>query len=63
MGLALVTTLAFCLWIVLWAVDVKGFDAMMLTVLIVLVAATLKSLLKYLPGVPSRRGDGSSGGW
>jgi hypothetical protein len=63
MSLALVTTFALCLWIVLWAVGAKGFDAMMLTVVIVLVAATLKSLSKYLPGMPSRRGDGQSGGW
>jgi hypothetical protein len=61
MGLALVTTLAFCLWITLWALGAKGFDAMMLTVVIILVAATLKSLLKYLPGVAQR--DRHGGGW
>lgn len=62
MGLALVTTLALCLWVSLWSVGVKGFDAMMLTVVIVLVAATLKSLAKYLPGVPSKP-KGPQGGW
>jgi hypothetical protein len=50
MGLALTTTLALCLWVALWAVGIKGFDAIMLTAVIVLVAATLKSLAKYLPG-------------
>jgi len=50
MALALTTTLALCLWVTLWAVGVKGFDAIMLTAVIVLVAATLKSLAKYLPG-------------
>ena len=27
MGLALTATFAFCLWVVLWAIGVKGFDA------------------------------------
>jgi hypothetical protein len=61
MGLALVTTLAFCLWVVLWAIGVKGFDGMMITLVIVLVAATLKSLTQFLPG--GSRAKGSSGGW
>lgn len=64
MGLALVTTLAFCLWITLWSVGVKGFDGMMLTVAIVLVAATLKSLVKYLPGLPApSEPQRPRGGW
>jgi hypothetical protein len=50
MGLALTTTLALCLWVALWAVGIKSFDAILLTVVIVLIAATLKSLTKYLPG-------------
>jgi len=60
MGLALTVTLAFCLWIVLWAFDVKGFDGFMITVVIILVAGTLKSLTQFLPGVS--RGDGRNGG-
>jgi hypothetical protein len=62
MGLALTTTLALCLWVSLWSVGVKGFDGFMLTVVIVLVAATLKSLTKYLPGVSSGPKK-PSGGW
>jgi hypothetical protein len=61
MGLALTTTLAFCLWVFLWAIGVKGFDGMMITLVIVLVAATLKSLARFLPGVS--RSDGPGGGW
>jgi hypothetical protein len=49
MGLAITTTFAFCLWIVLWAVGVKSFDGMMLTLVIVLVGATLRALRRYLP--------------
>jgi hypothetical protein len=61
MGLAFTTALAFCLWIVLWAIGVKSFDAFMITILIVLIAGTLKSLTKFLPG--AGRTSGSSGGW
>jgi hypothetical protein len=61
MGLAFTTTLAFCLWVFLWAIGVKGFDGIMITLVIVLVAATLKSLTRFIPGA-GRRG-GASGGW
>jgi len=61
MGLALTVTLAFCLWVFLWAIGVKSFDAMMITLAIILVAGTLKSLMKFLPG--ASRPKGSSGGW
>jgi hypothetical protein len=61
MGLALTTALAFCLWIVLWAIGVKSFDAFMITIVIVLIAGTLKSLTKFLPG--AGRQSGSNGGW
>ena len=37
-------------WIVLWAIGVKAFDALMLLILIVLVGATIQSLGRYLPG-------------
>jgi hypothetical protein len=61
MGLALITALAFCLWVVLWALGVKGFDGMLITLLILIVAATVKSLARFLPG--AQRPGGPSGGW
>jgi len=61
MGLALVTTFAFCLWVFLWAIGVGGFDGIMITLVIVLVAGTIKSLGKFLPGASRPRG--SNGGW
>jgi len=61
MGLALTAALAFCLWIVLWAIGVKSFDGFMITIVILLVAGTLKSLTKFLPG--ASRNGGSNGGW
>jgi hypothetical protein len=50
MGVILATTFGLMLWLVLWAIGVKAFDAFMLTVLIALVAATVRMLLPYLPG-------------
>jgi len=61
MGLALTATFAFCLWVVLWALNVKGFDGMLITLTILVVAGTIKSLGKFLPG--AGRNAGSNGGW
>lgn len=61
MGLALTTALAFCLWIILWAIGVRGFDGMLVTLLILVIAATVKSLGQFLPGTGRKRG--SDGGW
>jgi len=61
MGLALTAALAFCLWIVLWAIGVRGFDGMLVTLLILVIAATVKSLRQFLPGASRRRGP--TGGW
>jgi len=61
MGLPLVTALAFCLWVVLWALGVGGFDGMMLTATIVLVAGAIVALKRYLPGAQGPKRP--SGGW
>jgi hypothetical protein len=50
MGVILATTFGLILWLVLWAIGVKAFDAFMLTVLIALVAATVRMIAPYLPG-------------
>jgi hypothetical protein len=50
MGVILATTFGLIIWLVLWAIGVKAFDAFMLTVLIALVAATLRMLAPFLPG-------------
>jgi hypothetical protein len=50
MALALTTTFGVILWVVLWALGVKGFDGFLLTILIVLLGATVKSLGQFLPG-------------
>ena len=50
MGLFLTTCAGLVLWIILWAMDVKPFDAFLLTVGMVIVAATLRMVAPYLPG-------------
>ena len=42
------------LWVVLWAIGVKGFDGFLLTMLIALAGAVIQGALPYLPG---NRGD------
>jgi hypothetical protein len=50
MGLILTVTAGLIVWIVLWALGTKGFDAFMLAAVIILVGASLKILAGYLPG-------------
>ena len=50
MGLVLATTFGLIIWIVLWAIGAKAFDAFMITVLIAIVAATIRMITPYLPG-------------
>ena len=49
MSLVLWTTTALVIWLVLWALGTKAFDAVMLAVVIILIGATIESLKKYLP--------------
>jgi hypothetical protein len=50
MGLILTVTAGLIIWIVLWALGAKGFDAFLLATVIILVGASLKILAGYLPG-------------
>jgi hypothetical protein len=50
MGLILTLTAGLCIWLVLWALDVSGFDAILIAVVMVLVAVGVRNLLPYLPG-------------
>jgi hypothetical protein len=50
MGLLLTTAAGLVIWIVLWAIGVKSFDAFLITLLMVLIAATLRFVTPYLPG-------------
>jgi hypothetical protein len=50
MSLVLWSTTALVIWLVLWAIGAKAFDAALLAVTIILVGATIESLKKYIPG-------------
>ena len=50
MGLLLTLIAGLVVWIVLWAIGVKSFDAFLITIVMVLVAATVRIFSPYLPG-------------
>ncbi len=50
MGLIAAITAGLVVWIVLWALGAKGFDAFMLAAAIMLVGASVRILVGYLPG-------------
>ncbi|HEX3688604.1 MAG TPA: hypothetical protein VHV28_02875 [Solirubrobacteraceae bacterium] len=50
MGLILTATAGLCIWIVVWALNVSGLDAIMIAIVMVLIAIGVRNLLPYLPG-------------
>lgn len=53
MGLIITATAGLSIWIVLWALGISGFDAILIAILMVLVAIGVRNVLPFLPG---RRG-------
>ncbi len=50
MGLILTATAGLCIWIVLWAFGVKGFDGFMITIVMTSIAIGVRNLIPFLPG-------------
>jgi Mn2+/Fe2+ NRAMP family transporter len=50
MGLVLATVFGLAVWIVLWALGVKPIDSFMITVVVVIVGATVRMIAPHLPG-------------
>jgi hypothetical protein len=50
MGFIAAATGGFCVWIVIWAISAKGFDAFLITVLILILASGVRIVSPYLPG-------------
>ena len=50
MGLILTTTAGLCLWLIIWALNVSGLDAVLLAIVMVLIAIGVRNLLPFLPG-------------
>jgi Mn2+/Fe2+ NRAMP family transporter len=59
MGLLLTLITGLVVWVVLWAIGVKSFDAFLIPLVLVLIASTMRILVPFLPG---RGGDEESGG-
>jgi hypothetical protein len=58
MALLLTTIFSAALWVVLISLGTKPFDALLLSVLIVLVAATVQAFGQFLPGSRRKPGPG-----
>jgi hypothetical protein len=50
MGLSLAVTAGLVIWLVLWTLDVKAIDGIMITAVIALIAVMLRMLSQYMPG-------------
>lgn len=50
MGLVVATTIGLVIWLVLWALGVKPLDSFLITLAVVVVAATARILAPFLPG-------------
>jgi hypothetical protein len=57
MLLLLTTITGLVIWIVLWAIGVKSFDAFLITILLVLLAAAWQLVSPHLPGDRGSRED------
>jgi hypothetical protein len=50
MGLVLTATAGLCIWIIIWALNVSGLDAILIAVVMILIAIGVRNLLPFLPG-------------
>ena len=54
MGLLLAVITGGVIWVVLWAIGFKSFDAWLIMILIILLTAGARLLVPFLPGGRSR---------
>jgi hypothetical protein len=50
MGLIVTGTAGLCLWIVLWALGVSGFDGILIAIVMVLTVIGLRNVVPLLTG-------------
>jgi hypothetical protein len=50
MALVVATAAALVVWVVLWAVGQKALDASLVALAIVILTATARIVMRYLPG-------------
>lgn len=48
MALVITATFGLAVWIVLWALNVGGFDALLIGLVLVLIVTALRSVVPYL---------------
>lgn len=53
MGTILTIIAGLVVWVVLWAIGAKGFDAFMITIVFLLLAAAARIVVPLLPGARS----------
>jgi hypothetical protein len=54
MLLILTTAAGACLWLITWAITGHGFDAILIPLVMVIIAATITILIPTLPGNRAR---------
>jgi hypothetical protein len=54
MALVVTATVGLCLWIVLWALNVSGFDGILIAIVMVLVVTGVRNVVPYLSGRKDR---------
>jgi hypothetical protein len=54
MGLVFATTAGLVIWIVLWSIGYSGLDSGVLALVVIVLGATGRIVLRYLPGGSSR---------
>ena len=50
MGVLLTLIAGLVVWVVLWAIGAKSFDAFLLTLVMLVIAAAVRLLVPYMPG-------------
>jgi hypothetical protein len=50
MGIYLTLIAGLVLWIILWAIGAKSFDAFLITLVLLIVATATHFVVRYLPG-------------
>lgn len=50
MGLSIAITFGLVVWIVLWSLGTKSLDAFLITIVVALLATTVRMLAPYVPG-------------
>jgi hypothetical protein len=50
MGTILAVTAGLCIWIAMWALNIQAIVGIIVTIIIVVIALTVRMLLPYLPG-------------